>query len=664
MKQLRLYTHTHTHTSDFIENNRKNKLTNNQSNLVVCIKHATTGITLVALVVTIVVLLILAGITLTYVMGDNSVFNRASEAKLKTDIANWKEKLELAKGPVIIDGLGVFEPDKYFEYIQEQGIIEDKETDVVDNEDGTYDVTTKPGYIFQVELMPTKEKPVDIEIEYIGQAGKVMPIIKRIETSSTQNSITAKAIITRLGNGTVTYYYKPAEAEDSQYQEITNVNTEIGATQKTGITAGEKYTIKVVAKNEAGEATKTVEIAATKVLVESIILNKTKATVIKGKTLTLTATVEPEDATNKNVKWTSSNEDIATVSETGVITGKTEGTATITATATDGSNIEATCSVSVSTPTVADIVGEKQEASTTINDENGNKVVIPDGFRFLSHGTESSEVAKVEYNYDENHNPCVQDGIVIADDQNNQFVWIPVGQIKNLDGSISSITLGRYIFTKGKPAPASPVQSQANYGAAINTYKDSTGYGIQESINQGGANTHALNLKNFIDNTINDCGYWIARFEASNVSGVKSKYNKAPWTNIKQSDCSVQSRNMKKSGTYRSDLVNSYAWDTALVFIEKMGHTGYSGRSSKNTSKLNTGMSGDKVCNIYDLSSNCCEYSTETYTYNSSPCVWRGGTCRSSNTYAFSGYRTVTNTSGSTTPDKDYTTFRCILFKL
>ena len=270
-------------------------------------------------------LLILAGITLTYVMGDNSVFNRASEAKLKTDIANWKEKLELAKGPVIIDGLGVFEPDKYFEYIQEQGIIEDKETDVVDNEDGTYDVTTKPGYIFQVELMPTKEKPVDIEIEYIGQAGKVMPIIKRIETSSTQNSITAKAIITRLGNGTVTYYYKPAEAEDSQYQEITNVNTEIGATQKTGITAGEKYTIKVVAKNEAGEATKTVEIAATKVLVESIILNKTKATVIKGKTLTLTATVEPEDATNKNVKWTSSNEDIATVSETGVITGKTEG---------------------------------------------------------------------------------------------------------------------------------------------------------------------------------------------------------------------------------------------------------------------------------------------------------------------------------------------------
>ena len=305
------------------------------------------GITLVALVVTTVVLLILAGITLTYVLGDNSVFNRASEAKLKTDIANWKEKLELAKGPVIIDGLGTFNPDKYFDYIQEQGIIEDKESDVVDNEDGTYDITTKPGYIFQVELIPTKGKPTDAEIEYIGQAGKIAPIIKRIETSSTQTSITAKAKITGLGNGTVTYYYKSSLAEDSEYQEITNINTGTGATQSTGITAGEKYTIKVVAKNEIGEASKTVEVTATKVFVESITLNKTKTTVIIGKTSTLTATVKPDDATNKTIKWTSSNEEVATVSETGEITGKTEGTATITAVATDGSEVKTTCNITV-----------------------------------------------------------------------------------------------------------------------------------------------------------------------------------------------------------------------------------------------------------------------------------------------------------------------------
>ena len=52
------------------------------------------AITLVALVVTIVVLLILAGITLTYVLGDNSVFNQASEAKIRTELAKIEERAQ------------------------------------------------------------------------------------------------------------------------------------------------------------------------------------------------------------------------------------------------------------------------------------------------------------------------------------------------------------------------------------------------------------------------------------------------------------------------------------------------------------------------------------------------------------------------------------------
>jgi len=80
-------------------------------------KTSTAGITLVALVVTIVVLLILAGITIMYVMGDNSIFQKASDAKFKTEIGQWQERLELAKNPVIVDGLGSIDPDKYFEYM-------------------------------------------------------------------------------------------------------------------------------------------------------------------------------------------------------------------------------------------------------------------------------------------------------------------------------------------------------------------------------------------------------------------------------------------------------------------------------------------------------------------------------------------------------------------
>ena len=115
---MKLYTHTHTHTSNSIKNNRENKWINSQSDSVVCMKNATTGITLVALVITIVVLLILAGITIMYVMSDNGIFKKASDAKLKTDIASWQERLELAKEPVFINGLGIFDPDEYFEYIE------------------------------------------------------------------------------------------------------------------------------------------------------------------------------------------------------------------------------------------------------------------------------------------------------------------------------------------------------------------------------------------------------------------------------------------------------------------------------------------------------------------------------------------------------------------
>lgn len=73
------------------KNNKKNERIGCQDNSVARIKGNTTGITLVALIMTIVVLLILAGITLTYVLGDNSVFKQASKAKLETELGKIEE---------------------------------------------------------------------------------------------------------------------------------------------------------------------------------------------------------------------------------------------------------------------------------------------------------------------------------------------------------------------------------------------------------------------------------------------------------------------------------------------------------------------------------------------------------------------------------------------
>lgn len=78
-----------------------------------------------------------------------------------------------------------------------------------------------------------------------------------------------------------------------------------------------------------------------------VTLDKTLASVKLGKTLTLTATVAPADATNKNVTWSSDNESVATVSD-GVVTGVATGTAQITATTVDGKHT-ASCTVTVTT---------------------------------------------------------------------------------------------------------------------------------------------------------------------------------------------------------------------------------------------------------------------------------------------------------------------------
>jgi len=81
------------------------------------------------------------------------------------------------------------------------------------------------------------------------------------------------------------------------------------------------------------------------VQVTGITLNKDKITLTVGATEILTATVLPNDATDKSVKWTSNNEAVATV-ENGVVTAKGAGSAIITVTTNDG-NYTATCTVTV-----------------------------------------------------------------------------------------------------------------------------------------------------------------------------------------------------------------------------------------------------------------------------------------------------------------------------
>lgn len=97
--------------------------------------------------------------------------------------------------------------------------------------------------------------------------------------------------------------------------------------------------------------------------VESITLDKTEGILNVGNTVTITATVAPEVATNPAVTWSSSDESVATVDETGKITAVAVGNATITATSEDDSSVSANYELTVQ---------QKKAAATTKNNYSGS----------------------------------------------------------------------------------------------------------------------------------------------------------------------------------------------------------------------------------------------------------------------------------------------------
>ena len=118
------------------------------------------------------------------------------------------------------------------------------------------------------------------------------------------------------------------------------------------VTAVKAGTATITVKTEDGNktATCTVTVTAKTYPVESVTLDKTSVELTEGAETTLTATVNPSNATNKNVTWTSSDNAVATVSN-GKVTAVKAGTATITVKTEDG-NKTATCTVTVTAKSV------------------------------------------------------------------------------------------------------------------------------------------------------------------------------------------------------------------------------------------------------------------------------------------------------------------------
>ena len=119
-------------------------------------------------------------------------------------------------------------------------------------------------------------------------------------------------------------------------------------------------------------ADKSCTVSVAPIPVSSVTLDKSTAEMKSGETLALHATVLPEDATDRSLSWRSNNTAVATVNADGLVTAKAVGSATITATANDGSGKKATCRVTV----IPTLVNEVIVSPSTLELEVGNTTTL------------------------------------------------------------------------------------------------------------------------------------------------------------------------------------------------------------------------------------------------------------------------------------------------
>ena len=285
--------------------------------------------------------------------------------------------------------------------------------------------------------------------------------------------------------------------------------------------------------------------------------------------------------------------------------------------------------------------------NTKLKDEKGNKIVVPAGFKIVNGAT------------------TVDKGIVIEDvtetaTKGSQFVWIPVGTITKADGTSVEINLNRYTFD------SNGIQKAQDSNVISSFYQE------LETSSKG--NATAKSITNFKNSVVQNGGYYIGRYEARTATSrsasgnaltqITEKGTENVYNYVTQLQAAQLSQNMYNNDNFTSDLMNSYAWDTATVFIQNCGtNSKYSRQNSLNTSLAQTGTNSltdtskiDIQCNIYDMASNICEWTTETSIISSFPCVYRGGV------YYNSGDYTSDRSGDYTSNSDDYGGFRPLLY--
>lgn len=269
----------------------------------------------------------------------------------------------------------------------------------IDPTTGVLTITGSEGDEFVVIATANDEDAVE------SNECKITVLQKQIPVTAINVSVSSVEVTAGMDEATIEISYEPSNTTQKDFVLIagsTNfsyVDNEDGTITITGNQGGTgTLTIKSVSNPSVMQA---VEVKVTE-LVKNITVSG-KATLNVGNTTQMTANVGESTATNKTVTWSSTDESIATVSATGLVTAKSAGMVQIVATSTDGSNISGYTYVTINTIPVEKItvsgvtleIGQSGQIKATVYPSNAtykdlifevadNSIISVDGSGFIT----------------------------------------------------------------------------------------------------------------------------------------------------------------------------------------------------------------------------------------------------------------------------------------
>ncbi|MBQ7664520.1 MAG: Ig domain-containing protein, partial [Bacteroidaceae bacterium] len=331
----------------------------------------------------------------------------------------------------------------------------------------------------------------------------------------------------------------------------------------TGVSEG-TVTITATAADDGG-AVAQFEVIVGNILPESISFDATEYSVYVGKNVTITATVLPADASNKELVWESSDESVATVAD-GVVTGIAEGSATITATSAANPAVEKTVLITVEAIPPYHVSFDRDADPLNTSRYLNSIVVKP----------ETSETKTLTLN--SNHKPY--------QDLTSNVIQVEKGEKLTVTFNYNGSWMHGYVFVDENNDGVFNVNINASAHTATGDVKTYAFYSFDDSNDANGYNSEGTNLTGSARNVLNP-----PSFTAPTADGTYRIRFKVDWNSLDPAGSTVAGNTILGNGGSITDATLVVGDPTAINNVQMISNkNAIYDLQGRKVSKLNKGV--------------------------------------------------------------------------